>query len=68
MIIRRCSKCKTEGKGNFCSKCGGKLVLINQCPQCEVEVELTDRFCCNCGAELDKPKVRIPQMRTTLHL
>lgn len=67
MIIKICPKCNSEGEGKFCSKCGGSLTTVNQCPRCKREMGIGDNFCTDCGTRMDEPKVRIPQTRATIH-
>lgn len=41
-----------ETFGNFCIKCGARLVSQNQCPDCKAEVFVDQTFCRNCGVIL----------------
>jgi predicted amidophosphoribosyltransferase len=52
-----CLTCNGDRGGNFCSKCGSKLIEdpnTRRCPACGVEVYQGD-FCFICGWELAKP-------------
>jgi hypothetical protein len=39
-------------KYNFCTECGQALKKINNCPECDVPVGKTSKFCSGCGTNL----------------
>ncbi len=55
----KCTNCGVEVQGNFCTKCGSKLIDENRedktlCPKCGSEVE--GKFCGKCGFDLQTEK------------
>ncbi len=47
----KCSRCGTEGEGNFCPSCGANLVR-RACSSCGAQVSAGSRFCTSCGTSL----------------
>lgn len=48
-----CPKCGAETHGaKFCSACGEKLAVMNQCPQCSAEISPGAKFCPECGGKV----------------
>lgn len=56
-VFRICPKCNVAVDGDFCSKCGTKVVLesevppsIKVCPSCGTESATGSAFCSKCGS------------------
>lgn len=49
----RCPACGADGKGNFCSSCGGPLSTL-KCSKCGLGNLPSQRFCTECGSSLPR--------------
>ena len=56
-IPPKCSKCGRGGdtEQKFCNICGGKMVVpFTDCPGCKTPISDGDKFCMNCGHNLQQ--------------
>jgi len=55
----KCVKCGRGGDidQKFCPQCGGKMVVpLTNCPGCKKSIIDTDKFCIECGHNLEEAK------------
>ena len=55
----KCTKCGRGGDVDqkFCTQCGGKMVVpLTNCPGCKKSIIDTDKFCIECGHNLEEAK------------
>ena len=51
--LKRCSKCGSDGYGNFCAECGSPMAVEGpkKCLRCGTNT--TGQFCPNCGSRVE---------------
>jgi hypothetical protein len=49
----RCKKVHSVWDGDFCSKCGTKLISTPKC-ECGIYINPSHNYCCNCGKKNEK--------------
>lgn len=59
-IPPKCVKCGRGGDVDqkFCPQCGGKMVVpLTNCPGCKQMIQEGEKFCTNCGHNLEQAKL-----------
>ena len=59
MESRYCAECRLSMLGIFCNKCGRATTqLRKECPHCGAEMYVWDKFCGECGNDMQGEEVR----------